>query len=40
MHRDGGFAEQAALIPRDRSDRERIQRLCTENLQRLRRACR
>jgi hypothetical protein len=41
LHRDaGGFAEQPALIPKDEKDRERIRKVCSENLDRLRRACR
>jgi hypothetical protein len=41
LHRDaGGFAEQPALIPKDKADRERIRQVCSENLERLKRACR
>jgi hypothetical protein len=41
LHRDAGwFAEQPALIPKDKADRERIRNVCSENLDRLRRACR
>jgi hypothetical protein len=41
LHRDaGGFASQDQLIPKDKADRERIRQLCSENLGRLRRACR
>jgi hypothetical protein len=40
LHRDDKFASQKALIPKDEADRDRIRRLCSENLGRLRRACR
>jgi hypothetical protein len=38
-HRDSGFAEQPAMIPKTDADRKRIAELCTVNLARIKVAC-
>lgn len=40
FHRDSGFATQPAMIPTTRADRAHLQQVCSENLQRIRTACR
>jgi hypothetical protein len=39
FHRETAFASHESLIPKTKSDRERIRQLCSENLQRLTTAC-
>jgi hypothetical protein len=39
-HRDSGFAEQPAVIPKTKQDRDRIRELCLANLARIKAACR
>ncbi len=40
FHRDSGFATQPAMIPTTPADRDRIGAICSENLARLKTACR
>jgi hypothetical protein len=40
FHRPSQFSRQASLLPETRSQRKRIAQLCSDNLKRLRTACR
>jgi hypothetical protein len=40
FHRQTGAASQPSLIPKSKEDRDRIRQTCSENLARLRTACR
>jgi hypothetical protein len=40
FHRDAAIASQAALLPATAADRQRIRAVCSENLQRIQKACR
>src|SRR5215472_7313412 len=40
LHRDIAFAEQEQLLPKTEADRAQIRQICTDNLGRLKRACR
>jgi hypothetical protein len=40
FHRALAIADDPSLIPKTRADRDRIQRVCADNLTRLRRECR
>jgi hypothetical protein len=40
FHRNLSIAHQTSLLPKSEDDRRRIAALCTENLQRIRTACR